>query len=137
MAGYTAASGRLDLDAVLIFLFLVCWQMPHFYAIGILRLGDYKAAKLPIWPVKYGVPATKRQIVIFIGLWLIPALALPALGYANWSFAFAALLLVARWMWLARAGWSAADDTTWARTMFKFSLLVLLISCLWLSLLPA
>jgi protoheme IX farnesyltransferase len=134
VVGYTAVTGRLDLGALLIFLFLALWQMPHFYAIGIMRLSDYRAAHLPIWPVERGIPATQRQILIFIVAFLVPTLALAALGYTNWTFALVALALVARWLWLARAGFSAPDNTVWARSMFKYSLAVLVVLCVWMSL---
>src|SRR5690348_2228318 len=51
IVGYAATSGRLDLAAALLFLTLVLWQMPHFYAIGIRRFGEYAAAGIPILPV--------------------------------------------------------------------------------------
>jgi protoheme IX farnesyltransferase len=134
--GYTAITGRLDATAGLLFLFLACWQIPHFYAIGIMRLGDYQAAHLPIWPLSHGLPSTKRQIIIFTAAFTIVALALPILGYTGLPFLALAVVLCARWLWLGWKGFTAPNDSAWAKAMFKRSLGVLVILSLWMIVFP-
>src|SRR3990167_1364451 len=51
VVGYIAASFHLDLGAVLLFLILVFWQMPHFYSIAIYRMREYAAAGVPVLPL--------------------------------------------------------------------------------------
>jgi len=65
VVGYAAASGRIDTAALLLFIFLACWQMTHFFAIGIYRRDDYAAANLPIFPVRYPLPITQAVMLAY------------------------------------------------------------------------
>jgi heme o synthase len=124
-AGYTAVTGQLDTGALLLFLIMVAWQMPHFYAIAVYRRQDYAAAGLPVWSVKNGVEATKLQITFFCLVFLMCILALPLLGYASWTFLVVGGLLALVWLRKSVEGFGAPDSDKWARGLFGFSLLVL------------
>lgn len=125
MAGYVAVTGQLDLGAILVFLLLLSWQMAHFYAIAMRRHDDYKAAGVPVWPVVYGMAATKKQIVGFIMLFVISSLALTVFGYTGIVFAVGMTILGVLWLLKAHGGGS---DDAWAKRMFLFSLIVLLVT---------
>jgi heme o synthase len=125
VVGYCAVTNRVDAGAMLVFLLLVLWQMPHFYAIAMYRVKDYAAAGLPVWPVVRGMAATKRQIVWYIGAFLLAVAALAAFGYAGYSYLVVMLLVGAMWLNLGLQGWRAADDGAWARQMFLASLVVI------------
>lgn len=125
-AGYTAVTGRFDTGALLLFLLMMFWQMPHFYAIAIYRRDDYAKAGLPIWSVKKGIPSTKFQIIIFAILFAITTALLSMFGYAGWVYFVVSLGLGLIWVYKGMAGYHAADGNKWARGMFGFSLLVLL-----------
>jgi protoheme IX farnesyltransferase len=134
VAGYTAATGSFDGGAFILFLILVCWQMPHFYSIALYRLEDYKSAGLPVWPVKKGVRSTKRQIIGYIGAFLIAVSLLTAFGYAGFSYLAIMLFFGLAWLDFAFKGLLVKDETSWARRMFGFSLLVILVFSVMLSL---
>lgn len=125
--GYCAATNRFDLGAALLFTIMVTWQMPHFYAIAMYRLADYRAAKIPVLPAVSGVVATKIQMLAYMALFLVAVVALPAAHYAGYSFAVVTGLFGLRWLWLGAAGFRAANNTVWAKGLFKFSLVVLLV----------
>lgn len=125
-AGYTAASGRFNTAALLLFIIMLAWQMPHFYAIAIYRRNDYAKASLPIWSVEKGVAATRLQILLFCIVFLAAIVALPLLGYASLTFLVVAGLLGVWWLYKAAKGWRAANLDAWARGMFGYSLVVLL-----------
>lgn len=130
VAGYTAVTGHLDGAALLLFVILVCWQMPHFYAIATYRLKDYKAAGLPVLPVKKGVPAAKRYIVGYIIAFIVAVMLLFAFGYVGWIYAAVMALVSAAWLGKALKGFAAPDNIKWARSIFGFSLIVITTLCI-------
>jgi len=128
VAGYIAVTGSLDLGAVCIFLVMVFWQMAHFYAIAVLRQTDYVAAHIPVYPVRHGFAATKRQIVIYITLFIVSVIVMLLLGYGSYVIAIALLFVAIRWLYLSLS--QATDNhTVWARQVFKWSLYALLAFC--------
>lgn len=126
VAGYTAVTNRFDSGAFLLFLILVFWQMPHFYAIAIRRLKDYKAAGLPVLPVKKGVHATKIQILIYILAFSVAVVLLSVFGYTGYIFLAVMGLLCLEWLRRGVQGFGTKDDIAWARSMFLFSLIITL-----------
>jgi protoheme IX farnesyltransferase len=130
VAGYTASTGHIDMVAILLFLILFFWQMPHFYAIAMFRMSDYASAKLPVWSVKYGMKSTKRQIIIFAILYAITATLLTFFGYTGVVYFVASIALSIYWLSRGIRFYNKLDDIKWARKMFGASLLVLLSMCL-------
>jgi heme o synthase len=133
VAGYTAVTNHLDSGALLLFLILVFWQMPHFYAIAIYRFKDYKAASLPVLPVKYGMRAAKLQIVIYTFVFTITTILLTVFGYTGYIFAIVMALVGLYWLSKGIQSFKATDDATWARGMFGTSLIVILCLAIMLS----
>jgi protoheme IX farnesyltransferase len=130
MAGYTALTGTVDAGAIIVFLILFFWQMPHFYAIAMFRQSDYAAAGLPVWSVKYGLKSTKRQILTYTALFAISASLLTVYGYTGIIYLVGVLLLSLFWIYKGITQYKTVDDIIWARTMFGISLVVLLAMCL-------
>lgn len=126
VAGYTAVTNQLDGGALLLFLALVFWQMPHFYAIAIFRMREYAAAGIPVLPLKRGIYPTKIQIIVYMIGFMLTILAFAVFDYASYAFAFIMLLIGLRWLRLALKGLKVTNDIIWARKVFFFSLLTLL-----------
>lgn len=126
-AGYLAVSGRLDGGAILLFLAMVCWQMPHFYAIAMYRLNDYRAAGLPVLPAKHGFHRTKIEILAYIAAYAIVCICLSLTGYTGWLFAIGMLATSGVWFWNGLTGIRSVNEVAWAKRMFRKSLLVLLV----------
>ncbi len=129
VAGYTAVTGQLDMAALLLFVILVAWQIPHFYAIALYRLDDYTAAKLPVMPVAKGVGITKIQILFYISAFTAAAVSLTLFGYTSYVSLVVSTLLGLAWLGLGLKGYRSHDDKRWGRTMFLFSLLVITLLC--------
>ncbi|MBM3261280.1 protoheme IX farnesyltransferase [Candidatus Kaiserbacteria bacterium] len=123
--GYVAVTGSLDAAAYLLCIILVLWQLPHFYAIGLYRLKDYTAAKIPILPVTRGVLATKLQIMLYISEFIVVTTLLTLFGYTGFFYLTIMLLLGFTWLGLSLRGFQSADTRVWARRMFFFSLVVI------------
>lgn len=129
MAGYTALTGNIDIAAILLFLILFFWQMPHFYAIAMFRRDDYAAAKLPVWAVARGMKSTKAQIFIFTVLYAFAAALLTFFGYTGIIYLVLSTVLSVYWVYQGASKYTKVDDVKWAKTMFGVSLLVLLAIC--------
>lgn len=136
VAGYTAVTGTLDGAAWLIFLILVFWQMAHFYSIAIYRLNDYKAAGLPVLPVIRGIRAAKLQIILYILAFAFACCGLVVSGYTGLTFLVVMCIASAAWLIRAYRGFSAKNETIWAKQTFKFSLIVILVLSIMMSLGP-
>ena len=125
VVGYVAVTNTFDLAPALLFVILICWQMPHFFAIGIYRLKDYTAASIPILPVK-SVSQAKIQIMLYILAFSVAALALFRYGYVGSVYALIMAFLCLLWLSLALAMFRGRDDTLAARKVFLFSLVVIM-----------
>ena len=126
VVGYTAVSGRFDLAALLFFGVVVLWQMPHFYSISIRRLKDYKAAGVPILPLKRGIMKTKIQMFFYIMGFIGATLLLTAFNYTGYGFMAIASFLGLCWLILCIRGMKTEDHTLGAKKMFRFSLIVIM-----------
>lgn len=134
LAGYCAVTGVLDIGAVLIFLILFLWQLPEFYSISIYRRKEYKAAGVPVMSVVKGVKNTTIQIFVYTLLFVISTLLLSVYGYVGRIYFVMMAVLGLYWIWLGYQGLLAKDSDAWARKMFKFSLIILLVFCALISL---
>lgn len=134
LAGYLAVTNRIDIGAVIVFAILFLWQMPEFYSIAIYRKKEYKAAGVPVISVVKGVAATRIQIFMYTLAFVVATLLLTAYGYAGYSYFVVMALFGGYWLWIATQGLRAKDSDTWARHMFHFSLIILLVFCAIISL---
>jgi heme o synthase len=93
MIGWTAATGKLDTGAWLLFAILFVWQFPHFHAISWMYREDYARAGILMLPVvdKDG-ERTFRQIILYaaglVAISLLPAI----MGFAGVLYFFGALV---------------------------------------------
>ena len=76
MIGWAAATGGVALESVLLFLIIFLWTPPHFWALALLRSGEYARAGVPMLPVVVGRAETKRQMLLYTGV-LVPVSLTP------------------------------------------------------------
>ncbi len=125
VVGYCAVNGRLDVGAWILFVILVIWQMPHFYAIAIFRQNDYAKASIPVLPIVKGIHTTKVHMLVYTIAFLVVAPLLTIFGYTGIGYLILSILLSFRWLYLAIQGFRIEDNVKWARKMFGCSLLVI------------
>ncbi len=132
-AGYTSVEGRIDMVAATLFFIMVFWQMTHFYSIAIYRLKDYKAAGIPVISIVKGMRATKISMLLYTVLFFVAVLYLYFI--ADMSYFYLIIMSAATGAWLAYAakGFKIIKDKSWAVKMFSFSLRVLVIFSVMIS----
>lgn len=133
IAGYCAATGEFNTAALLLFLIMVFWQMPHFYSIAIYRGKEYTAADIPVLPMVHGIKTAVWHISLWTVLFILANVILFTSGYAGVIYLIVMLAVGIWWLRWAFIGFSAKDKGKWARKMFGYSLIVLLTFSLMLS----
>jgi protoheme IX farnesyltransferase len=136
MAGYTAVTGRFDATVVFLGLVMIFWQMVHFYAIAIFRRKDYAAGNLPVWSVRYGVRNTQKWMLAYTVLYLIVLRGLGIEGNMGAVFFWLTIIAGLQWLYLGVRGLKNVKPEKWARGMFGFSLINLLLLSALIALSP-
>ena len=128
IVGYVAATGHISLSSVVLFAIIFLWTPPHFWALALLKSGDYAKAGIPMMPNAKGADRTRLEILIYT-LLLVPIAVLPwPLGFASFAYGILAmvaggLMLVASLrVYVLRLG--EAGDLA-AKQLFAFSILYL------------
>jgi protoheme IX farnesyltransferase len=133
LAGYCAVSNRFDMGAVILLSIFSLWQIPHSYAIAILRFKDYAAAAIPVLPVQQGSLAGKKHIVGYMLAFTAATLMLTFGGYTGYGYLAAAAAAALSWLYLAWSGFKTSDDRTWAKRLFVCSILIITVLSLMMS----
>jgi heme o synthase len=124
LAGYCTVTNRLDMGALILLSIFVLWQMPHAYAIAILRLNDYNAAAIPVLPVKQGILVAKKHIIGYMLAFIVSVLMLTFCGYTGYSYLAVAVVFCLSWLCMAWSGYkTSCDDRLWAKKQFVLSIL--------------
>jgi len=134
VVGYLAVSNHFDAAAWILFAIVLLWQMPHFYAIAIYRLEEYAAASIPVLPTTQGLFLTKISMLLYVIAFMVASLLLITYGYTGTGYMAAALILGFGWLALSFFGFKAEDNTRWGKQMFRYSLVVITVLCLMISL---
>lgn len=129
LAGYVAATNRIDVSFWVIFAIMVCWQMCHFYAIATFREKEYKAAKVPVITVAKGIQITKLLMLFFGCGFLLSVLALAKFGYAGLFYVAVMGPLALWWLAVITGGLWTNENEAWAKKVFFMSLLMLPAFC--------
>lgn len=130
LLGWTAVTGQIEPNALLLVLIIFAWTPPHFWALALHKKDEYTKANVPMLPVTHGVAFTRIQIVLY-SLLLVVCTLLPFITAMSGLIYLAGIIVLnARQFFLL---WQLFDDkdTQAPYRLFKFSIQYLL----WLFLL--
>jgi len=120
--GWTAMTNHVSPEALILFLIIFIWTPPHFWALALYRVEDYRKSGLPMLPVTHGNEFTRLQVLLYTII-LLAACLLPFIyGMSGWLYLAAALILNAGFIGYAVALWRKYSDAL-ARKTFRFSLI--------------
>lgn len=124
LLGWTALTGQIGPEALILFLIIFIWTPPHFWALACYRRDDYAKAGLPMLPVTHGVQFTCLHSLLYVVM-LTGATILPyTLGMSGPWYLAAALLLDAVFLAYTFALWRNYSDAL-ARRTFRWSIIYL------------
>jgi protoheme IX farnesyltransferase len=130
LVGWAAVTGELSWTAWLLFAIVFLWTPPHFWALALMIRDDYAKVGIPMMPVVAGEESTTRQIWYYT-LLVVPAtlLLIYPLGESGVVYGAIALLLGSIFLKKAWQLLQAPTDKQLARSMFKYSILYMMLLC--------
>ncbi len=103
LLGWVAVTHSIDPQALVLFLIIFTWTPPHFWSLAIARREEYAKVGIPMLPVTHGIPYTRRRILLYTVLLLLCTLLPVLIGMSGLIYLAAALVLGARFLYLALA----------------------------------
>ena len=125
LLGWTAVTGRIDAEALLLVLIIFAWTPPHFWALAIHRKAEYAKVAIPMLPVTHGEQYTKLHILLYTFILLAVSLLPYVIHMSGTLYLIAALGLGLRFIDWAWALYRDSRRHAAIKT-FKFSLWYLL-----------
>ena len=120
--GWAAMTGSVGPEALILFLIIFLWTPPHFWALALYRVEDYRKAGLPMLPVTHGNEFTRLQIFLYT-LVLFAACLMPfVFGMSGYIYLAAAVVLSIGFTGYGWMLWRNYSDAL-ARKTFRFSLI--------------
>jgi len=123
--GWVAVTNHLDPQALLLFLIIFAWTPPHFWALAIARRHDYAKADIPMLPVTHGVAFTRLHVLLYTVILALFTLLPYVTGMSGPLYLAVAVVLNARFLWLAIKLKVTGSDELPMR-MFRFSITYLM-----------
>jgi protoheme IX farnesyltransferase len=125
LLGWVAVTHSIDAQALVLFLIIFTWTPPHFWSLAIARRDEYAKVGIPMLPVTHGVPYTRRHILLYTILLILCTLLPVVIGMSGLIYLAAALVLDARFLYMAVALYRGARCDLPIRT-FRFSITYLM-----------
>ena len=120
--GWAAMTGQVGHEALLLVLIIFLWTPPHFWALALYRVEDYRRAGLPMLPVTHGNAFTRLQVFLYTVVLFAGCLLPFVVGISGYLYLFAAVVLG---LGFCGYGWALLRNYSdaLARKTFRFSLI--------------
>ena len=124
LLGWSAVTGSIEPDALILVLIIFSWTPPHFWALALHRKDEYAKSGVPMLPVSHGEQVTKVHIIAYTGILLVVSSMPYFSGMSGVFFLACAMILGAgflffSWLLMIRPGPTTAMDT------FRYSIVYL------------
>ncbi|MGM0450579.1 MAG: heme o synthase [Pseudomonadota bacterium] len=126
LLGWTAVTGSVDPNALLLVLIIFAWTPPHFWALAIHRKEEYAQVDIPMLPVTHGNRFTELHILLYTFMLFAVSLLPVATGMSGMIYLVGATLLGLRFLQYAFRLWWG-DDRRVALDTFKYSITYLML----------
>ena len=133
VVGYCAVSNHFDLGVLILFMIMILWQMPHFFAIALYHLDDYVTAEIPVLPVKKGILRTKIHMMVYILGFVLIARMLTFFNYTGYVYLIVTTGIGLTWLGFCLKGFKSNNDQLWGQQMFRLSLVMIIATCFVIS----
>ncbi|MDP2018634.1 heme o synthase [Hydrogenophaga sp.] len=120
--GWVAMTGVVSPEALILFLIIFLWTPPHFWALALYRVEDYRKSGLPMLPVTHGSAFTRLQILLYTFVLFAACLMPFMMRMSGWFYLASAIALNIGFCGYAWALWRNYSDAL-ARKTFRFSLI--------------
>ena len=122
--GWAAIANEVTAPALVLFLIIFVWTPPHFWALALYRIEDYRRSGLPMLPVTHGPEFTRLNVLLYTVL-LVAVSVMPFMIHMSGLFYLvSALVLGGVFLWYAWRLWRNYSDAL-ARRTFSYSIFYL------------
>jgi protoheme IX farnesyltransferase len=117
LVGWAAVQNNVTWAPIVLFVVMFLWTPPHFWALAIKHIEDYRAADVPMLPVVAPLPQVLRQMLVYTVLMVIGTLVLIPVGELGWIYTAGAALLGALFIF---GTWALSRDPNPQKAMRLF-----------------
>ncbi len=126
LLGWTAVTGHIEADALLLVMIIFAWTPPHFWALAIHRKKEYAQVGIPMLPVTHGNAYTQLHILLYAIILLVVSVFPFLTGMSGWIYLLSAVALGLRFIqWSLRM--IQGEYPHAAIKTFKFSIVYLML----------
>ena len=126
LLGWTAMTGQVTVEGLVLFLIIFLWTPPHFWPLAIRRVDDYRNAGIPMLPVVKGIHHTKYQILLYTMILVAASLLPTTIGMSGLFYMAVASVLGAVFLYYAWALYREPESTQ-AMPTFGYSIVYLML----------